>query len=355
MIRAAVIGLGAVSGTHRDAIESIPGAKLCAVCDIDEKKRSKVAEEIPFYQDYHEMIMREKPDCVHVCLPHYLHVPVSCEIAERGIPVFCEKPVGLNLEDARKLAECERRHPGIPLGICLQNRRNKTTEVLKKLVESKEYGRMTGCRALVLWSRPEEYYKDSPWRGKWATAGGGCLINQAIHTLDLLYFLCGKITALKASASQLLEYGIEVEDTALANLYFENGTRGFFLATNANSRDESVKISVFMEKAELRLTDNKLYRVEANGKITLLCEDEVLPGSHFYYGVSHRKVIAEFYDAIENGTNQYIHVKDAIMSMRLVDAMQKSSGTGEKVELEQGILTRPAGSRDSLQNPEKCV
>ena len=333
MIRVAVIGLGTVSGTHLDAIRSIPQARLCAVCDVDRKKHGKVPEEIPFYQDYHEMIQQEKPDCVHICLPHYLHVPVACEIAEYGIPVFCEKPVGLNFEDAQKLAECERKHPEIPIGICLQNRRNRTTEALKKLIQSKEYGEVTGCRALVLWSRPEEYYRETPWRGKWATAGGGCLINQAVHTLDLLYYLCGNVTALKAQTSQLLDYGIEVEDTAAVNFYFENSERGFFLATNANSRDESVGLSVFLEKAELRVTDNKLYCVDANGDATLLCEDEVLPGSHFYYGVSHRKVIREFYDAIEKGTDQYIHVKDAMMSIRLIDAIQKSSAKKVKVEL----------------------
>lgn len=333
MIRVAVIGLGTVSGTHLDAIRSIPQARLCAVCDIDEEKHSKVSEGIPFYQDYHEMIRQEKPDCVHICLPHYLHVPVACEIAEYGIPVFCEKPVGLNCEDAEKLAECERQHPGIPIGICLQNRRNRTTEVLKKLIQSKEYGEITGCRALVLWSRPEKYYRETPWRGKWATAGGGCLINQAVHTLDLLYYLCGNITGLKAQTSQLLDYGIEVEDTAVVNLYFESSARGFFMATNANSRDESVKLSVFLENAELRMTDNKLYCVDTNGDMVLLCEDEVLPGSHFYYGVSHRKVIREFYDAIEKGTDQYIHVKDAMMSIRLIDAIRKSSEKKEKVEL----------------------
>lgn len=331
MKRAAVIGLGTISKTHIDAILADPDVKLCAACDIDPEKQGKIPEDIPFYEDYHVMLKQEKPDCVHICLPHYLHVPVSMEAAELGIHVFCEKPVALNVPEAQKFVEFEREHPDVHIGICLQNRRNRTVETLKEIIESGKYGRVTGCKGLVLWARPKSYYEESPWRGKWETAGGGCMINQSVHTLDLLYYLCGNIHALKSSVSQLLDYGIEVEDTVAAKLLFENQAQGLFFATNANSKNESVQISVSLEEAEFSIEESCLYRTDKNGERTLICEDEKLPGSRFYYGASHQKLIHEFYEALEKNNDHYIHVRDAWMSINLINAILESSKRNETV------------------------
>ncbi len=331
MKRAAVIGLGTISKTHIDAILADPNVELCAACDSDPDKQKQLPFDIPFYEDYHVMLRQEQPDCVHICLPHYLHVPVSMEAAGLGIHVFCEKPVALNAQEAERFVEFEQENPDIHIGICLQNRRNRTVECLKELIESGQYGRITGCRGLVLWARPKSYYEESPWRGKWETAGGGCMINQSVHTLDLLYYLCGNVHSLKSSVSQLLEYGIEVEDTVAARLVFADQAQGLFFATNANSQNESVQISVSMEKADFSIEESCLYRIDKNGEKTRICEDEKLPGSRFYYGASHRKLIHEFYDALEKNNDHYIHVRDAWMSIKLIDAIQTSSQKNETV------------------------
>ncbi len=331
MKRAAVIGLGTISKTHIDAILADPNVELCAACDSDPEKQKQLSFDIPFYEDYHVMLRQEQPDCVHICLPHYLHVPVSMEAAGLGIHVFCEKPVALNAQEAQRFVEFEQENPDIHIGICLQNRRNRTVECLKELIESGQYGRITGCRGLVLWARPKSYYEESPWRGKWETAGGGCMINQSVHTLDLLYYLCGNVHSLKSSVSQLLEYGIEVEDTVAARLVFADHAQGLFFATNANSQNESVQISVSMEKADFSIEESCLYRIDKNGEKTRICEDEKLPGSRFYYGASHRKLIHEFYDALEKNNDHYIHVRDAWMSIKLIDAIQTSSKKNETV------------------------
>ena len=154
------------------------------------------------------------------------------------------------------------------------------------------------------------------------------MINQSVHTLDLLYYLAGPISRLKASVSQVLDYGIEVEDTVTASLEFENGAHGLFYATNANFKNESVELSLDLEKASFRMRDNILYRVEEDGSETKVVEDRRMPGSKFYYGASHEKLIRKFYDSLENGSGDYIHVADAEMSIRLIDAIQNSGRFG---------------------------
>lgn len=329
MKKAVVIGLGDISMIHIMGISQNPKIELAAVCDIDESRRETAPAGVPFYTDYKEMIEKEKPDVAHICLPHYLHVPVSEAIADMGVNVFCEKPMALNREEGRAFVEFEAAHPQLHMGICLQNRFNESVEMLKSMIDGGEYGKVTGTKGIVPWARPKSYYDVKPWRGKWETAGGGCMINQSVHTLDLLYFLGGEITGVKASVTQLLDYGIEVEDTVVARLTYANGAHGLFMATNANYKNESVQISVQLEKAEFAIIDNVLYRMQEDGSRIKLVEDAKMPGSKFYYGASHGKLIGLFYDALEKNSQDYLHVKDAWMSIRLIDAIQESGKSGE--------------------------
>ena len=146
MKKAVVIGLGDISGIHIAGILKNPEIQLAAVCDIDEDTKSQAPEGVPFYTDYKEMIQQEKPDVAHICLPHYLHVPVSEELASMGVHVFCEKPMALNAEEGRRFVEFEASHPEIHMGICLQNRANESVEMLKEIIDSKKYGEVKGAK-----------------------------------------------------------------------------------------------------------------------------------------------------------------------------------------------------------------
>lgn len=329
MKKAAIIGLGDIAGIHIRAIEANPDIALVAVCDTDEGRREAAPAGVAFYTDYQEMIQAEKPDVVHICLPHYLHAQVSEAAAAMGVHVFCEKPVAMNTAEAEAFAAFEADHPDIHIGVCLQNRYNESVERLKEIVDSGQYGAVTGARGIVPWCRTKEYYDCKPWRGKWETAGGGCMINQSVHTLDLLYYLGGPVKGIKASVSQLLDYGIEVEDTVSACLTYENGAQGLFMATNANFKNESVQIVVMLEQAEFAIMDNALYRMMPDGSRELLVEDAKLPGTKFYYGASHGKLIGKFYEALEADSQDYLHVRDAVMSIRLIDTILESGRTGK--------------------------
>lgn len=333
MLRAAVIGLGDVSGVHLSAIQAATNVELVAVCDTDVSKQDTVPN-VNFYNDYHVMIEEEKLDVVHICLPHYLHLPATKACVEKGIHVFQEKPLAVNTEEGLELAKLEEEHPDVKICICFQNRYNETFEKLQEIVNSGQYGQIIGIKGLVTWYRPKNYYDLKPWRGKMKYAGGGVMINQAIHTLDLMQLLGGEVKEVKGSIDNLLDYDIEVEDTAVARFKFENGAKGLFFATNSNFGNSSVELQVMFENAKFTIKDSILTRVIEDGDKERIIEDAKLPGTKFYYGASHMKLIHHFYSCIENDTCEYVHVKDALSSIKIIDQIRQSSKLNKEMKLE---------------------
>lgn len=332
MKRAAVIGMGDVFPIHLSALMSNPNIKLVGICDIDPSRAHLEPEKIPFFTDYKLMVEETKPDCVHICLPHYLHYEVSKQLIEKGIHVFCEKPLAHNYETALEFVEFTKKHPDVKVGICLQNRYNASVIKLKEFIDSEQYGKVIGAKGLVPWYRPKEYYDVKPWRGKMEFAGGGCMINQSIHTLDLLYYLCGPVKSLKGSCSQILDYDIEVEDTVSVSLNFESGVRGLYWATNANYKNECVQISVQCERGEFLIYDNTLFQI-VEGERQFICEDKRVDGSKFYYGASHEILITKFYEMLEGKHNEYTTVEEGLMSVWLIDRIFHSNKEGKSVEI----------------------
>ena len=334
MMKAAIIGFGTISIVHIDAIASNPGMELVAICDIKEELAAKVPAGVKFYTDYKQMCEEVKPDVVHNLLPHYLHYPVTKELVEMGFNVFCEKPIALNSKEAEQFCQLEKDHPEVKIGVCQQNRINETTEALKKIIDSGEYGKIVGIRGFVPWRRDKTYYDAQPWRGKWKYAGGGSMINQSLHTLDLLYFLGGDIARLHAVVGQTNEYPeVEVEGDIIARLEFANGANGLFFATNNNWANESVQIRVAMEKGTFHIEDNTLWKIEADGSRTVVCKSPRLEGIKFYYGSSHTRLVARFYEAVRNNTDDYIHISEGAMIVRLMDSIFRSANTGRIVEV----------------------
>ncbi|MBN6849834.1 UDP-N-acetyl-2-amino-2-deoxyglucuronate dehydrogenase [Staphylococcus saprophyticus] len=333
MLKVAVVGLGDISHVHIHAIQNSTKAQLVAVCDENEKLSQQVPH-VNYYNDLQTMIDSETLDCVHICLPHYLHVSATTTCVENGINVLQEKPLAVNAKEGLELVKLQRKYPNIKIGICFQNRYNATFQALQEIVESKTYGEVIGVKGLVTCFRPESYYTDKPWRGQMATAGGGVLINQSIHTLDLIQLLCGKIASIKGTVSQLLDYDIEVEDTASAHIKFENKANGMFFATNANFENSSVELQIIFENEKFTIKDNILTRFNEAGEKIKIAEDEKMTGNKTYYGPSYGKLINAFYDCINNDSNNYVHPKDALTSIAMIDAIQKSSESLKTVQFD---------------------
>lgn len=333
MIKVAVVGLGDISKIHIPAIQKNPDVELVAVCDINESL-AKTVPGVHFYTDYHVMLDEEPLDCVHICLPHYLHFPATKACVEKGVHVLLEKPLALNAEEALELVKLEKENPLVKICVCHQNRYNETFETLKKIVQSGAYGKIVGIKGLVTWFRPNSYYDLKPWRGQMKYAGGGVMINQSIHTLDLMQLLGGEIKSIKGSISQLLDYGIEVEDTAVASIQFENGATGLYFATNSNAENSSVELQVNLENGKFIIKDSILTKINDDGKKEEIIEDAKLPGTKFYYGASHIKIINTFYSCIKNDTQDYVHVEDTLLSIEIIDAIRKSSELNKSIVME---------------------
>lgn len=332
MLKIGVIGLGDVSKVHISNILNNANASLVAVCDIDDMLRDRVSG-VNFYNDYNDMLANEELDCVHVCLPHYLHFPVTKACVEKGVHVYQEKPLALNLAESISLVNLEETYKNIKICVSLQNRLNETFLDIMKIVRSGKYGKVTGVKGLVTWYRPKAYYDEKPWRGHMNSAGGGVMINQALHTLDLMQLVGGEIQKIKGTIDNLLDYGYEVEDTAVANIQYTNGARGLFFATITNTTNSSVEFQVILEKANLTIKDGILTIQHGDNSKGKLSEDTKLPGEKFYYGAGHSKLITHFYNCIEKDTDDYIHAKDAIISMKMIDAIRRSSELQEEVNI----------------------
>jgi predicted dehydrogenase len=333
MLNVAVFGLGDISQIHILAIQANPNVKLVAVCDIDQTLKNTVPS-VPFYSNYLDLLENETVDCVHNCLPHFLHYPVTKACIEKGVHVFLEKPLGLNTGEGLALVKLEEGNKNVKLCVCLQNRYNESFEKLQEVVAEGPFGKLTGLKGLVTWFRPKAYYDAKPWRGKMEYAGGGVMINQALHTLDLMQLLGGEIESINGSIFQLLDYGIEVEDTATANILFENGATGLFYATNANSENSSVELEAVFERGRFTIKNSKLMITNEDGMTEEIVEDTKLPGAKFYYGASHAKLINHFYCCITNDTHDYVHAKDALASITMIDAIRKSSEEKRTIKLE---------------------
>lgn len=321
MLKVGVIGLGTVSVVHLRGIQESPIATLQAICDIDSQK--SMIEEVPFYTNYQEMIEEEALDLVHVCLPHYLHEEVSYYCAQKGVHVFLEKPVTTDYQSSlrltRKVNALENK---VKVAVCFQNRMNNSVEKLKNILEKNESESVIAVKGLVPWFRPSTYYTEKPWRGTWKEAGSGVLINQAIHTLDLMGYIIGKDwVETKASVAKLLDYEIEVEDTASANILYQDKIHGLFFATNAYYGNDSIELQVVTNKTSYTIRNNKLLDKDFN----CLVEDDSLPSSKIYYGPGHQKCMEAFYQAVLNDTDKYCSLEDALSTMDLVDAIKESS------------------------------
>lgn len=319
-MKAAVIGLGVIGSVHTEVLRNL-GKDLAAVCDTDESRFS-VYPAIPRYTDWRKMLSEVKPDVVHVCTPHYLHAEMIIEALGRDINVLCEKPLCIRREELSKIFEAEASSKA-QLGVCLQNRYNAVNLFVKDYLAGKKVTEGAGS---VVWHRDEAYYASGAWRGKRATEGGGVLINQALHTLDLLQWFAGFPKYVTAAVSNLsLKGKIEVEDTASA--LYSGGAAFTFFATNGGAQGLPVEITLCTEKDYIKLLPDC---VLINGEAKRFGREERVYGK-YCYGTGHERLIADFYDCVQNGKKFAIDGQEAAKAVRMVFGAYESNG--EKAEV----------------------
>jgi UDP-N-acetyl-2-amino-2-deoxyglucuronate dehydrogenase len=326
-IGSAIIGLGAISGVHLKALSKVELADLKIVVDKDESLARKIAAEYgcDWATDYRQLFQRSDVQLVHLCTPHFLHAPMAEELLAAGKHVLTEKPMAENRESASKLLQAEAKHNGVQLGVIFQNRYNPASQCVRSFIDSGELGKLICMKGLVTWSRGAKYY-ESDWKGRWATEGGGVLINQSIHTLDLLQWFGGDIATIKGSATNDSLQGIvEVEDTAHACIDFKNGVRAIFYATNAYKRNSPVEVELIFEQGELLMRGDYLY-LRKDDRETVLSEPVVNDlGEKSYWGVSHEVQIRDFYEHVAEGRKFWIDGKEGVRALTMVLDIYESS------------------------------
>ncbi len=293
MIRAAIVGCGSISKVHADGIIK-SGGKIIAVCDIIPDRAKSICDNI--YTDIDTMLEKEQIDVLHICLPHHLHVPVAVKALEKDVNVLLEKPPAMNSCELDILSSAVKNSTK-KLCVCFQNRFNETTDKALEYIKNKMLGKLLGARGIVTWNRDGAYYSESDWRGSKDTEGGGVLINQAIHTLDLLGVFLGKAKSVKASVNNFTHPDIDVEDNVSAVIDYENG-RGVFFATTSNVTSPAAEITLFFEHGNISIDTNTLC-VMPKGREREFYDYTVGSGiGKACWGESHRRVINGFYKSV---------------------------------------------------------
>ena len=326
-IGAAIIGCGAIAPLHAKALASVEGARLLAAADIDGGQAEAFGNlyGCGVVQNYRELLERADIDVVHLCTPHYLHAQMAIDFLKAGKHVLTEKPLAIDVPSAQRMLETAEHSKG-QLGVVFQNRYNEPSMQIRQIIDAATLGPLLCMKGVVTWHRSEQYYSDSAWRGKWSTEGGGVLINQTIHTLDLLQWFGGEIAAVSGSVStDVLDGVIEVEDSAHACITFTNKVRGLFYGTNAYSVNSPVELELVFEQGTLLLRRDCLY-LWKDGHEQLLCEpDTAITGGKSYWGLGHQRLIQDFYAHIREGREFWLNGREGIIALEIIADIYSAS------------------------------
>lgn len=327
-MRAGIIGLGGISPSHIAALLNLE-QEIVAFCDVDiekcREKNEKFGINAKIYSDYKQMLNEAELDVVHICTPHYLHAEMTCEALSKNINVICEKPIAITLE---QLADVEKavKSSQAQLGVCFQNRFNKSNIYVKEFLKDKV---VDAAYASIIWQRDASYYSLAEWRGTWAQEGGGVMINQAIHSVDFLLNVCGMPESVIANvANNSLKNEIEVEDTAFGLFKLKNGNKFIINATNSASGTFPVVFNFFAGKDRLQLCEND---ITLNGNVISL-SDELTPVGKAVWGTGHQRLIENFYNCVKTGEKFSVGYDEACKAVKLVLAMYRSNGEEIKID-----------------------
>lgn len=353
LLKVAVIGCGNVSVVHLPPIASSSVAKLIAVCDIKPHLAQEVGDEygVPWFTDY-EDVFALKPDVIHICTSHHTHAKIAIEAAKRGIHVLTEKPMGINLDEADRMIRTSSEN-NTKLGVIFQNRYNIASQEVYNAVKNGELGKILGCRMFVTWYRAHQYYENSDWKGTWEEEGGGALIAQAIHTIDLMQWIVGEVDYLQGYIGNRYHSGIDVEDVAEASIFFKNGAIGSLYACNYYSYDADVFLEIHGEKGIARIEKEKALIKISGEPERFASQPEPEPTlGKAYWGASHEAQISRFYEAVLNDRPVEIDGLAGRKALEIVRAIYYSaSHNGCKVEFP---FQEPLGfNPPSLTNNDK--
>lgn len=325
--KAAVIGCGRISVMHFDGIARSPLVKLLACCDVDGEKAENAAKKYgcKAYTDYKEMIEKERPDAVHICLPHYLHAPVAQYALNRGVNVLCEKPMTISLDDAEATV-AKAKEKNLFYAVIFQCRYNAASQLVKRYAQNGALGKILCVSSILTWSRSDDYYSSSDWKGTWEKEGGGVVIDQAIHSIDLVNWLIDSpVKNVSVSMANRGHKKVVVEDTADGLIEYENGVKYCFYCTNVFCVDEPIRITVIFERGKAVFTYDDALIYSATGEMIDKVEKDrdarAVEGGKEYWGFRHAEQIEKFYEALAGTRPLELSGEEALKTHRLICAI----------------------------------
>ena len=336
-LKICIVGCGRILPMHAVSVKVSNYAELAAVCDVKEDRLKAAMQEYDCrgYLDYEEMFEKERPDAVHLCVPHYLHPIIAKAAILRGINVLSEKPMAINYkygEECVRLAE----EKGVKYGVIFQCRYNDASVLVKNALTSGKLGKILSARSTLTWSRPDDYYLSSDWKGTWDKEGGGVIIDQAIHSMDLVnWFVSSEPIRVSASIANRGHKSFSVEDSAEGLIDYKNGVRYGFYCMNNYACDEPIEIRLFCEKGKATLSYEEGTIRYNDGTVEHVVQSaptvEYKNGKD-YWGFQHGKQIEQFYRAVLGLEELEISGKEALKIQKLVCAVYESGKTGKAIE-----------------------
>lgn len=359
VVRLGIIGLGTEGGAYATFLTEgkVPGMRVGAICDIDETLRVRADElGVPFYTDYRHLIDGGEVDAVVTTVPHYLHPEMGIYALEHGVHTLVEKPVGVYTKQVRELVDKADEHPELIFGVFFNQRTNPLYQDLKALLDSGELGGLRHTSWIITtWWRPQPYYRQSAWRATWGGEGGGVLVNQAPHQLDLWQWLCGVPKSVFAKCGYGFKRDILVEDEVNALVDFGDGATGSLITcthdiagtdrleilcdrgkivvdnskvvTITRFADDEQAMSAAMDIAAVR----RLFRGELNRDELVSVETKDYGSA---WGAQHVEVLRNFAGAVLGREELLAPGGDGVHGVRLANAIHLSSWLGREVSID---------------------
>lgn len=342
MFKFGIIGCGNIARAYGRAIAELPEATIDCVYDIDAAHSAQYLESfgeahpgMRALSSWAEMLASEV-DAICICLPSGIHVPYAVEAARAGKNVVVEKPLGITLAQLDEMEQAAK-ETGVKVGCISQLYFTDGYQKLKRAVDAGQLGKPYLMEVSMKYYRTPEYFLEGGWRGTWAMDGGGALMNQGIHGISLMLMLMGPVRSIRASV-KTLAHDIEVEDTALAILEFENGALGSVVGTTSCAPGFDRRISVHGEKGSVILCEEEIERWDVagetwTGEATGAESTASNPGA---FGKElHARQLADFIDAVRADRQPTLSIREGRAPVEVILGIYRASQTGETVYLNQ--------------------
>jgi UDP-N-acetyl-2-amino-2-deoxyglucuronate dehydrogenase len=334
-----IIGIGNISAFHAKCVQQIENCELIAVCSRSEEKAKKTSQEynVPYYTNFIELINRDDIDVVSICTPSGKHLDPALAAAQAGKHVIVEKPIEITLERADQMIDaCKKAN--VKLAVIFQNRFGEAIQRLRKVVQQGKLGKLILGDAYIKWHRTQGYYDTGGWRGTLKGDGGGALINQSIHTIDLLQWIMGPVKTIYGKVGTFT-HQIEGEDLGLALLTFENGAMGVIEGSTSIYPGFPERLEILGEKGTIVLESSRIktWKIEGieDGKEED-SENAKTGGASDPMAISiegHLAQYQDFIDAIHEDREPLVNGIEGRKALEIVLAIYRSSREGKPIYL----------------------